>query len=229
MGSNTTANGSASTAMGINTTANGPNSTAMGTRTSANSLNSSALGYSIIAKGYCSTVIGMYNDSILLVNQIGYENTTPLFIIGNGSGESFRSNAMVVLKTGFVGIGTNAPTENLVLNDPTNPTLELQNAGVAKGYYQLSGDNVRLGTYSSNNTGNLIVRLNGADRFTIFPTGNATLTGNLTQNSDAPILVLKLLIVAVVPDLYTMLILSVLYSDVAIKIELAEIPLHVIS
>lgn len=185
MGNQTTANGQYSTAMGRNTIADGTSSTGMGHFTTASGNYSTTMGIYSKAKGFASTVVGAYNDTILTTNQTILTSNTPLFIVGNGNSINDRSNAMVVLKNGFVGIGTNTPTENLVLNDPLNPSMELQRAGVAKGYFQLSGDNVRLGTYSSNNTGNLIVRLNGADRFTILPSGNATLTGTLTQNSDA--------------------------------------------
>lgn len=181
---NTYASGDYSTAMGFYSKSSGYTSTAMGSYTTAGGIYSTSMGRQTIAKGFASTVIGLYNDSILTANQTSISSTTPLFIIGNGSSTT-RSNAMVVLKNGYVGLGSDAPTENLVINDPVNPTLELQTAGVEKGFYQLSGDNVRLGTYSSNSTGNVIVRLNGGDRLTIYPTGNAPLTGTLTQNSDA--------------------------------------------
>jgi hypothetical protein len=185
MGNITTASGGSSTAMGGSTIAEASTSTAMGAGTRASGVASTSIGRNTIAKGFASTVIGQYNDSILTSNQTNISSVTPLFIIGNGDANTDRTNAMVVLKNGYVGLGSNAPTENLVINDPVNPTLELQSAGIEKGFFQLSGNNVRLGTYSTNSLGNLTVRLDGADRFIIFPSGNATLTGTLTQNSDA--------------------------------------------
>jgi hypothetical protein len=41
---------------------------------------------------------------------------TPLFIVGNGDDHINRSNAMVVLKNGNVGIGENAPDVSMHLN-----------------------------------------------------------------------------------------------------------------
>ena len=57
-----------------------------------------------IAKGYASTVVGMYNDSIFLTEQTMVVDTTPLFIVGNGNNGSVgqRKNALVVYKSGNV-------------------------------------------------------------------------------------------------------------------------------
>jgi hypothetical protein len=48
--------------------------------------------------------------------------------------------------------------------DDANPTLQLQNAGVNKGFLQLSADNIRIGTNSGNEAGKFIIRNNGGDR-----------------------------------------------------------------
>jgi hypothetical protein len=50
--------------------------------------------------------------------------------------------------------------------------MQLKDGGVNKGYFQLSGDNVRLGTNSGNSTGDLIIRMNGSDRIGIDNAGN---------------------------------------------------------
>jgi hypothetical protein len=172
-----------STAFGYRTEATAFATTAMGATTVASGKVSTAMGNVTIARGYASTVVGLFNDPILATAQTDIASTTPLFIVGNGASGSL-SNAMVVLKNGNVGIGTNAPGANLAISDAANATLQLQESGVDKGFVQLSDDNLRLGTYATNSTGNVTFRLNGADRFIILPTGNATLTGTLTQNSD---------------------------------------------
>ena len=179
------ATGTLANTFGDSTIASGSYTTAMGRNSVARGWASMAVGHHTVAKGYASTVIGVYNDSIYTGNQMTFTSGTPLFIVGNGNAKDDRSNAMVVLKNGNVGIGENAPTEALVLNKNAATTLQLQAAGVEKGFVQLSGDHLRLGTYSSNNLGQVIFRLDGSDRFTIYPSGNATLTGTLTQNSDA--------------------------------------------
>ena len=112
MGSNTTASGSRSTAMGLHTTASGwfstamgdyttasgTDATAMGQRTRASGDNSTAMGFYTIANRQYHTVIGMFNDTTA---------TSGLFIIGNGSGPSTRTNAMVVYTDGHTEFGGN--------------------------------------------------------------------------------------------------------------------------
>jgi len=86
--------------------------------------------------------------------------------------------------TGNVGIGTGTPaskfhlvgnmlTENgsITINNPT-AILQLQSAGVNKGFMQLSGNNVRIGTNSGNTGGEFIVRMNGNTNMLIDSTGD---------------------------------------------------------
>lgn len=105
-----------------------------------------------------------------------------------------------------VGIGTNSPTERLDVNgnirarnnliadgnvitssgllvDNTSGTLQFTNTGVSKGFFQLSGSNIRTGTNSGNSTGNFIIRMNGNDRVTIDPSGNMDLDGKITRST----------------------------------------------
>jgi hypothetical protein len=111
MGSLSLASGAYSLAMGFQTRAMGENSTATGKNTIASGTNSFTIGENTRSKGYCGFAIGMYNDSILLTDQNSISETTPLFIIGNGNSHFARSNALVVLKNGNVGIGV-APVAN---------------------------------------------------------------------------------------------------------------------
>jgi hypothetical protein len=69
---------------------------------------------------------------------------------------------------------------DLIVNNAT-ATLQLRNgSNVNKGFFQLSGDDVRLGTNSGNNLGNVIVRMNGNNRFTFTDEGRFTLSADNT-------------------------------------------------
>ncbi|MES2648822.1 MAG: tail fiber domain-containing protein [Bacteroidota bacterium] len=119
-GISTKASGLGATAMGKFSDATGIYATAMGLATEASGANSTAIGYVTKSQGFAGTAIGMYNDPIVGV-QTAVSTNTPLFIIGNGE-ESLRSNAIVVLKSGNVGIGTNTPRAKFHVNNGTDAT-----------------------------------------------------------------------------------------------------------
>ena len=107
-----------------------------------------------------------------------------------------------VLVTGEVhisnaaGIGVLSPEQQLhvrsatssegILLDAVNPILQLRqsntpNPGYAnKGFLQLSGDNLRIGTNSGNTDGKFVIRNNGADRLSVDAAGNVEVTGDVT-------------------------------------------------
>lgn len=142
MGSGTTANANYSTAMGGGTIAAGNYSTAMGNTTTASGYHSTAMGLQTFARGYAGTVVGMHNDPIVS-SQSSVTSTTPLFIVGNGDAFNLLANAMVVLKNGNVGIGSNAPAANLHIIHPAGGGLILENANDNNRWriYSASGDN----------------------------------------------------------------------------------------
>ena len=117
MGSSTIASGTISTAIGDNTTASGSSSTAMGNRTIASESHATAMGFFTIAEGRESTAMG--NNTIassqgeLALGKFNTSGTNRLLTVGNGSNHSNRSDAMVILNDGKVGIGTSNPTESL--------------------------------------------------------------------------------------------------------------------
>ncbi len=81
---------------------------------------------------------------------------------------------VVIDDNGQVGIGTSSPTSILSIN-ATNPTVQLKNSGVDKGFMQLSNDDIKIGTNIGNTNGRFVVRTDGSDRFTVNNNGNATL------------------------------------------------------
>jgi hypothetical protein len=127
MGSSTTASGSSSIAIGNFTSASGNYSTATGNLTQASGDYSTAMSYFTTATGdyslaagngtrskaYSSFVIGSYNDEIAASSPDTWVDTDPIFIIGNGTANNARSNAVTVLKDGKFGIGLSNPQRTL--------------------------------------------------------------------------------------------------------------------
>jgi hypothetical protein len=142
----------------------------------------------------------VYNTSTNAINQ--RQNGAWRFLInsdywvGGGSGQMFNIGDNV-------GINTAGPTERLDVNgnirttgslniDNTSAILQLRSAGDNKGFFQLSGDNLRLGTNSGNTTGNVVFRMNGTDQVFIDEEGRLGLnesnpTSRLHVNGDANI------------------------------------------
>lgn len=111
----TNATNSNSFAFGTSTRANGISSTAGGRSGAARGMVATSIGENTIANGFGSFVIGHFNDS-LVAPQTASVSTTPLFIVGNGTSSTTRSNAMMIRKDGYIGIGTNAPNNLLDVN-----------------------------------------------------------------------------------------------------------------
>ncbi len=83
-----------------------------------------------------------------------------------------------LLVSGISFLNGDVSTNGDLNMDGTGATLQLKSSNVNKGYFQLSGNNVRLGT-NSGNTGSLIIRMNGNDRLTIDQSGNTNIDGYL--------------------------------------------------
>jgi hypothetical protein len=97
------ATGIYSVALGNYTTASGESSTSMGQGTTASGSCSTALGSATTAQCYGSLVIGRYNTLSGLSTEWNFWD--PVFVIGNGSSSTSRSNAMTVYKNGIADFG----------------------------------------------------------------------------------------------------------------------------
>ena len=185
------------TALGVYVEASGNSSFASGHVTKATAYYATAMGEETIANAMNSVVIGRFNDTIAGSNLYTWVNSDPLFIIGNGTSNANRKNAMIILKNGNTGLGTNTPAglmhlkynsskgiPNLMLeetgNDYARITFKNANPGfwdVAVYNQQIFGQNIesRFAFYCDALNGNVLL-LKG--------NGDATLAGSLTQSSD---------------------------------------------
>jgi hypothetical protein len=136
-----------------------------------------------IAKGFLQTLGDDFKLGTVLTNPTGS------FIVRTGN-----ADRLFLDNTGLLGIGnpadgarlyvdaTNTSSTAMIVNDQ-NPTIQLQNSGVNKGSLQLNGDDLRIGVNQENANGNIVFRINGADRINIDNAGDMTI-GSIA-NKDA--------------------------------------------
>jgi len=92
---------------------------------------------------------------------------------------------------GFIGTGTGflftpeAPLHiydamgfsNTFILDALTPTINFKKSNVEKAFIQQTGNDLKIGTYTTNNPGRFIVRTNGADRLWVDSVGYVTIGG----------------------------------------------------
>lgn len=178
-----------SIAMGTYALAAGFGSSIIGVESQATGDFSTVLGYRNRGKSFSSITIGQFNDSITSSSRTEWVITDPLFTIGNGTSENTRRNAFIITKNAKTGIN--------VSNGLPQAMLHIKAAEATNDRH------IRLEAFNSTNSGNIFYNndLNfrnntaGGDFFfinsastavlSLFSTGNMTITGTLTQNSDA--------------------------------------------
>lgn len=126
---------------------------------------------------------------IVRVNGNNILNVTPTGRVGIGTSNPSTSlhvigNTIITGITqidGGANIGGNSGIDGDLTLDAVNPTIQLQNSNVDKGFVQLSGDHLRIGTNSGNAAGKFVIRTNGGDRFFVDGSGNV----NIGSQTDA--------------------------------------------
>ena len=95
-------------------------------------------GAGLLARSYVEAVFGYYNTDYTPGSTSSFDPTDRLFVIGNGTSTSNRSNAVTVMKNGNVGIGTAAPNTLLSIT-PSNigSKLTLWDGGSSTDHYGL--------------------------------------------------------------------------------------------
>lgn len=111
-GENNATSGIYSIALGRNNSDIRTGSVAMGNDNFAPGLESIAIGKGLGSTAFQSTALGRYN--LLLGDGDSEISTNPLLVVGNGTDNNNRSNALTILKNGNIGIGS------------TNPSVKLQ-------------------------------------------------------------------------------------------------------
>lgn len=101
---------------------------------------------------------------------------------------------------GFIGTGTGflftpeAPLHvhdilgvaNTMILDALNPTINFKANSVEKAFIQQTGNDLKIGTYTTNDPGRFIVRTNGADRLWIDSVGYVTIGGKIGPTLSGP-------------------------------------------
>jgi hypothetical protein len=87
---------------------------------------------------------------------------------------------------GRIGMGTTVPAVKMHIDggaisgevfriEGTNVQMGLATDGILKGFFNLTGDDVKIGTLASNDLGKFIIRLNGGDRMFVHPDGRVSI------------------------------------------------------
>ncbi|MBC7849653.1 MAG: tail fiber domain-containing protein [Chitinophagaceae bacterium] len=124
-GQNLTSNGNFAHAFGGNTTVTGDYGFSNGYNNVVTGYFAGAFGQGLSARTYNAFVVGRYNDSLPLTSSTTWVAGQPVFVVGNGTASNARSNAMVVLKSGNVGIGTSFPSALLTVGSTTGADLRI--------------------------------------------------------------------------------------------------------
>ncbi|MBS1687063.1 MAG: tail fiber domain-containing protein, partial [Bacteroidetes bacterium] len=110
MGLANTAGGSAAVAMGQVNTASAAQSVTIGYNNNATGIQSHTYGNGLTAPSQGEIVVGSYNTIYTPASTTNWNGGDRLFTVGNGNPGFSASDAMVILKSGYVGIGTSTPS-----------------------------------------------------------------------------------------------------------------------
>jgi hypothetical protein len=157
------------------------------------------------------------SNSVLNFNSSFIGNTRPTgggssLIFGTARENLSPGERMRLNEDGLLGIGTQNPLARLhidltnttndnamIINDDDDPIVYFQRNNANRGFLQQLGNDFKVGTTIDNNTGNFIVRTNGADRVWFTPTGRLGIgtanpltqlhmTGELTMQNNNPVI-----------------------------------------
>jgi hypothetical protein len=186
LGDGSTASGLLSTAIGLASTASGNVSTAIGNNVQASGYQSLAMGSFTVAKCEQSTSMGTYNNSDDIPG-LNPSQSDRIFQIGNGDSNNQRSNALTILRNGYVGLGNSALEPSYILDLGARMRIrhnESSPNGKTAGLFfndSQQQPNTFVGMKADDQVGMFI---GNSWKFWVSSIGEGFLNGNLVQTSD---------------------------------------------
>jgi hypothetical protein len=185
-GSDTKASGNYSHAEGAGTTAAGLDSHAEGASTTASGDISHAEGYHTIASGYVSHAGGYYTKASgnyqTVVGEYNIEDTTSkyVFIVGNGTADNARENALGVTHTGHIDV-----QKNIYINTNGSGIFERDTDGTNRELIAMDGNNKLSIGYGQYSHGGRETVLQGGNKLTLrLKNPNATWRPYMTKGDS---------------------------------------------
>jgi hypothetical protein len=128
-GEGSQATGNWSFAFGEACMATGTRTVAMGIQSQAKGSSSIALGHVVEARSFAEVAVGTYCELYTPSSATSYNANDRAFVVGIGSSSGNPKNALTVMKSGSVGIGTSSPGNHRlnVTSDQTSPTGFIEN------------------------------------------------------------------------------------------------------
>ena len=112
-------NGQSGAAFGLQSRASGINSFVTGSQDTAFGENAAVFGIGNYGASYSEMALGTYGTMYTPVSAVTFNTADRIFNIGNGVAGNLRSDALTILKSGNVGMGTANPTALLDVNSNT--------------------------------------------------------------------------------------------------------------
>lgn len=120
--------------LGNGSVALGNNSFAMGNHVTTIGNNAMALGNNTIAQSFREMAMGNFPEYYIPISTANWVWEDRLLVIGNGTGEGSRSNALTLLKNGNLGIGSSNPTQRLEVAGAIKANQIKLTNGAVNGY-----------------------------------------------------------------------------------------------
>lgn len=181
VGHGNTASGSYSTATGYANTTTGTNSFVAGQNNEVTGANAVALGTGLSAPSYSEVVLGTNNTVYTPVSSNTMNGADRIFTIGIGIGTNVHNDAMVVLKSGNVGIGTSSPVNDLDVEGGIAIGASYSGANTAPFNGAIIQGKVGIGTSSPTTA----LEVNGTTKTTNLQVTNGAVNGYLLQSDGS--------------------------------------------